>query len=159
LTVTGVDADLISYLVLSFKLRDCGEGEFPDVKVVDIASRRRTPRYDLEQPLPVFEQGSYRQLGELLDLSIEGLRMITNREVNKDDIICCRVKLPRTIFQQEYLSLDARCMWCRRGPDDGRYESGHRINRISTRDAAIVLHLLIHYAKKQSTTQKIKVVR
>ncbi len=159
LTVTGIDADLISFVTLSFKLRDWGEIEAPEVETVDMANRRAATRYEFDQALPVFERDSYRQVGLVADLSADGMRLISSRPCDKNQILHCKVKLFKTIFRQDYLVLDARCMWSRKEAGGDEYESGFLFVNLSPTDAATISHLLIHYGEPQPTTQRIKIVR
>ncbi|MEW5794798.1 MAG: PilZ domain-containing protein [Candidatus Zixiibacteriota bacterium] len=158
LTVTGIDAVLISYLILGLKLRFWGEEDLPDAKTVEKRNRRKSDRYELDRPLPVFERNSYRQIGELADFSLSGIRIITPKPVDKDTVLHCRVKLPEQVFQREYLVLDVRCMWCRQGESGLGYESGYSIVNISRQDASIILHLLVHKGKKQLDRPRMQVV-
>lgn len=158
LNVTGIDAELVQYLILGFKLCDWGEADLPDAKTRDMENRRRSDRHELCDPLPVFELRSYRQIGKLADLSMAGFRIITQKPIGKDDMLQCRVKLPKKIFQQDYLTLGARCMWCRKRTSDAHYESGHKIVNISEDDASVILHVLIHFAKAQQTKRRVQVV-
>jgi hypothetical protein len=158
LTVSGVNAELVSYLTLSFKLGACGDSEVRDITTVELENRRNATRFDLKKPLPIFQQHHYLQLGELVDLSITGARLFTDRPIEKDSIINYRVLLDRKIFGQEYLLFDACCMWCRPVTDSNRYESGHVIVHISEQDAAIVLRLMMRHANLQESTKRFRVV-
>jgi hypothetical protein len=158
LRMTGIDADLVSFLTLSFKLGDLGAEEVPDITVVEMENRRKSVRYEFEEPLKVYEQQSYRQIGQLADLSTHGIRLITRDPVSKDDLLQCRVLLPRKVFRQEYLVFDAKCMWCRRGTNSVQFESGYEIVNISDQDVTIILHLLIHYADAQQEKKRVEVI-
>jgi hypothetical protein len=159
LNVAGKHAKSISYLVLTLKLGYWGDENIADATTREMESRRRQIRYELEEMLPVYELQSYRQIGYLADLSIQGARLITKKRIKKDALNHCRVALSRSIPQQEYLVFDSMCMWCRRSSDGVQYESGHRIVNISEKDSAVLLNLLIHHAEAQLTTKRIQVVK
>jgi len=158
LKASGDDAYLLTFLVLEFKLSGGGDQSMPEVKTIDLANRRRAVRFDFDDSFPVYEQRSYRQLGMLADLSIEGCRIITEKPIRKGDILKCRVKLPRKVFRQEFLMLSIHCRWSRRLKSGTHYESGHIFETISSENAAVVLHLIIHYGKPQHGEKKILVV-
>jgi hypothetical protein len=156
LAVAGIDAELISYLILGFKLCGWGEADMSDVKTAEIENRRNSVRYEFDDRLPVYESDSYRQVGELADLSIHGFRIVASKPSAKGKIVKCRVKLPKKIFQHEFLLLEAECMWCRESGD--HYESGYSTVNISKADTAVILHLLIHCARVQDTKRRGQVV-
>ena len=158
LKLTGIDAELVSYLVLSFKLRDWGDANMPQVRTVELDTRRTTVRCEFDSPVPIFDLHSYRQIGDLADLSFGGLRLFALEPIDKGAVLACRVRLPRKVFQQEYLIFEAECMWCR-GKQDGRYETGLRISTISKEDAAIILHMLVHSDRIQRTKMRLQVVK
>jgi hypothetical protein len=159
LTVTGVDAEIVPYLTLGFKLDGRDADRLPEVSTVEMENRRNSVRHDFNETLAIYEQDSYRQIGELADLSTTGIRLLTKEPIEQDRLLRCRVKLPVDVFQQEYLLLEAKCMWCRKGQDKMQFESGHRIVNITEQDEAILLHLLIHHAKTQAATRSMRVVR
>jgi hypothetical protein len=157
--VSGENAELVSYLSLSFEL---GKWQIPgpiDVKMVKLENRRKSPRFEVKDHFPVYEQHSYRQIGELADLSTEGASLITPEAIDKGRLLHCRVKLPKKVFQRDYLVFDAECMWCRKIKDKDSYESGYQLKNVLEHDAVIILHLIIHYLEEQQTKQRVRVVR
>jgi hypothetical protein len=159
LNVAGENHELVSYLSLSFAL---GVWETPrdaDVETIPVENLRESTRYEPRETLPVFEQQSYREIGRLSNLSMRGVAFLTTKPVNKGSILHCRVKLPKTIFQRDFLLFDAECVWCKEIEGKNRYESGYRLQNISEHDSVIVLHLMIHHMDKQVTTQRYRVVR
>ncbi|HVP07364.1 MAG TPA: PilZ domain-containing protein [Candidatus Acidoferrum sp.] len=158
LTAEGIEAYLISCLVLGFTLGDWGDKTLADVKTVDMENRRRAERYEFESQLAAFEPTSYRQIGLVADLSADGVRLITDGPITEGSKFPCRVKLPKKVFQREFLALNLKCRWCRELKNRNQYESGYRFIDISKEDAAIVLHLMIHYGKPRGSQKRIAVV-
>jgi len=159
LTLEGVNAEMLSYLILSIKLGHWGDKNLKGVDTVEMDNRRITDRYDLDRPLPVFEFNRYRQIGELADISPKGARLITDKPIKKGDRIRFRILLPRKIFRQEYLVFEGQCRWSRRDKDGIRYESGYEMVDIDETDSVIILHLMIHYAHLQPTEKRIQIVK
>ena len=156
---TPDNAELTSLLLLSFKVADLSEANPPDVESVDLENRRRSVRFAFEPPLDIFEKAGYRQIGRLVDLSIDGFRMISDRAVAAGRAFVCRVKLPRPIFGQDFILLEVRCRWCRKNDEDAGYESGHSIVNVSKQDAAVILRLLIHDGRNMRTRPRLQVVK
>lgn len=158
LNLTGLSAEMIEYLILGFKLCGWADPDVADLKTVELENRRRSVRYEFARPLEVFERNSYRQIGVLADLSVEGMRLLTQKPIEAEQLIECRVRLPKPIFQQEYLILDAICMWCRKGVRTAQHESGFRLVNVPKENAAIILHLIIHYAQPKESRSRVQVV-
>ena len=158
LQASGIDMNLISYMILGFKLCNWGDENVPDVETVDMANRRKTVRYEFDNPLPIYEFRGYRQLGTLADISIDGTRICTIKPIAEGQTIRFRVRLPKEVFRRDFIIIEAKCMWCRKNRDDDYYQSGHALINISKETASIILHLIIHYATPQQTMQKIMVV-
>lgn len=155
LTANTDDAYRLSLLVLGFKLGQWGQTDLPDVTTIDLDNRRKAARFEFDSPLPVYEFKCYRQLGELADLSVSGCRLITDLPFRQDETLRCRVGLPKTVHGQDYLVLSLRCRWCRTAADNTRFESGHAVEILSRRDAALVLYLLINYGRPQPEMKRI----
>lgn len=158
LKVTGVDAELIQYLTLRFRLNGREARDIPDVKTVDMANRRESARYELTKKLAVYEQHSYRQIGWLADLSFRGMRIIGDRSLSRNTTVQCRVKLPREIFRQDYLVFETECMWSNRLGESGTFESGHRIMTIKPPHDIIIVYLLIHFGKPLPAQRRKRIV-
>jgi hypothetical protein len=159
LSLTGIDEYLIQFVSLGFELCEWGDNSIPDVSTVEMANRRKHARFEPDHPLPVYELNSYRQLGTLADLSIGGCRLITYHLSEKEDRLQCRVKLPKTIFQRDYLILKLKCARSRKLRDGPHYDSGFIIEEITREDSAIILHLIMHHAKQQQFEKKVLPVK
>ncbi len=119
--------------------------------------RRKATRFELTNPLPVFEHRSRLRLGTVEDISSGGFRIISEKPINQDDILTCQLQLPRKVLELEFLSLKTQCMWSR-SVSPGRFESGHKFVEISKQDAAVVLHLMINYGDPRHGEKKILIV-
>lgn len=158
LEVTEVNKELISYLTLSFELGHWGDKSARSANIIELENRRKSERYEFEEDFPVFEHDNYRQIGELGDLSVKGIRLVTTKKFSKGDSINLKILLPQKVFQQEYLVFKAECMWNKQRKNSSDFESGYKIVSISEKDAVIILHLLIHYSKAPKSGQRTMVV-
>ncbi|MEW5922934.1 MAG: PilZ domain-containing protein [Candidatus Zixiibacteriota bacterium] len=158
LQASGIDMNLISYMILGFKLCNWGDESVPDVETAEMENRRRSVRYEFENPLPIYEFRGYRQLGILADISIDGARICTIKPITKGRTIKFRLKLPREVFRQDFIVLEAKCMWCRKNKNDDYFQSGHALLNVSKENSSVILHLIIHFATPQYTKPKIVVV-
>lgn len=155
---TEINKELLSYLSISFGIE---EWKIPGVKEVittPAENMRKTDRYDVKDRYPVYQKLSYHEIGELFDLSRIGASFITPEYVEPGSTLSCKVKLPRTIFQQDYLFFDAECRWCIRFEDMDMYRSGYKLLNISKKDEVIILYLMQNFLKKQKTEPRFNIV-
>jgi hypothetical protein len=108
-------------------------------------NRRKAVRFELNQALPVYENRSHGQLGTVADISTGGFRLVSKRQIEKDDVIKCWLQLPGNLHDEEYMSLTVQCMWSRALETPGQFESGYKFVDISKHDAAVLLHLMINH--------------
>ena len=109
--------------------------------------KRKHERKELNHSIIVFDLINSVELGELVNVSIEGLMLITNKEVPIQSIYQLSLQLPTAINGKSTLELEADCLWCRKIEDFHRYWAGLQI--IDASDAAMEqLGVLIsQYAK------------
>ncbi len=156
---TEKNKELLSYLSLSFVV---GKWKVPGVRDVNTApaeNLRKTTRYEVKDRYPVYQQFSYHEIGKLANLSIVGSSFITQKHIEKGTLLNCKVKLPKTIFQQDDLFFDAECMWCKKDGDAGGYKSGYKLHNVSEHNKVIILYLILHYLEEQKTEQRICIVK
>ncbi len=156
--VTGINRELIKYLGIAFVI---GKWKIPginDVKVSPAENLRINTRYVVKDLYPVYQQFSYHEIGKLVNLSIEGACFQTTTEIKKGNIFNCKVKLPKTIFQRDYLIINAECKWCLFDDKSGQYKSGYQLQNVSEHDMVIILHLLMHFLEVQQTKQKFRII-
>lgn len=158
-SVSGLDEHLFQLLCVDFDLSVWGDKSISDVQTVELSNRRKTARFELSNPLSVFEKSSYREIGKLVDLSVGGAGIISQKPMKKDEIFECRIMLPEKTFQQDFIILKFKCVRCKKLEESGAYETGHLVEAISAETAAIVTQLITYYAEMQHTEKRIVVVR
>lgn len=156
---TGLNKELLSYLSISFDVEDWKIPGIKDAKTVPVADLRETIRYEVNDRYPVYQKLSYHQIGVLADLSGEGASFITPNHIEKGTLLNCKVRLPKTIFQQDYIFFDAECKWCKKDENGSSYRSGYKLRNLSKQDEVIILYLIRHRLKKKETTQRFFVVK
>lgn len=159
LTVTGRDAELIQYLLLSLKLAEVELEDLPNVGWLEIENRRESARHSFKSVLAVFEPKNYRQIGELADLSIRGARIVMDDPPHQGDRVGLRIQLPKPVFHHEYLIFDAECRWCRKRKDSENFDVGFRIVNIAASESPILSYLLIHYGVPMENKRQTRVTQ
>ncbi len=112
--------------------------------------------YDLNTKLPV---------GQILDLSAIGMKLMTEDPMDMNRMYYCRIPLDKPVKGKTEIFLDAECRWCVPDPKSGWYHSGYLLRFPSRKDAEVVQaitkawiedHMAKQYAKYGITRRKKK---
>ncbi len=158
LEVSGIDSELISYLSLSFILEQIENHTTNELKTIPLENRRDNTRYEPKNSFPVFAKQKSVQVGDIIDISQGGVMMTTDSSHKKGSIVEYRAKLPKRIFQKDYLIFKAECRWSKKDEYTGKYKIGLKFINLSRQDSVILLHLIIHYLDECSSLKRVKVI-
>lgn len=92
--------------------------------------RRNIERISLVFYLRVFDGLSSRLLGHLLDISHEGIMLITESQVVSDQDFQLRMRLPTRSGDQKEIILPATTRWCRRDGNPGFFLAGFQMKHL-----------------------------
>lgn len=84
--------------------------------------KRRSSIYYLE----VFDVDTGKQLGRLVDITTEGLMLISEEPTPTNVPLKCRMVLPAEILGRTNIIFEATCKWCRKSVNPELYEAGYR---------------------------------
>jgi len=102
---------------------------------------RDTVRRKATDPILVYELQTNLPLGQVLDLSERGLKLMSELPVQVLRVYYCRMPLPEKILGKEEIFFDAECRWCRRNEETTWFDSGYNIRKASVEDAAVIKFL------------------
>ncbi len=105
--------------------------------------RKLKQRYNTRDKFTVEDRATGRLIGLLVNLSLEGARLITKTAPRVGHIYSCRFELPHSILAREKVEFDAECRWTRENPDQGYHESGYLLTNISQIDQEIISYLIL----------------
>ncbi len=88
---------------------------------------RRQERAHLIYFLRVFDAQSGDLLGQMVDLTTDGIMVIGEGAVTPRQRYSLRMDLPRNVPMGRHLTLEARCKWCRRDESGDFHSMGFRI--------------------------------
>lgn len=108
---------------------------------------RKFERVELNQTITVTDAITNQRFGELVNLSAEGLMIITDQQLDTHSIFQLCLQLPVAIAGHTTIELGADCLWCREAENFNRYWSGFQI--IDASDLAVqqLTELTNHYQK------------
>jgi len=104
--------------------------------------QRNFSRHHLIYYLRVFDGISSRVVGHIVDISSEGIMLITDEPITVQEEYRLRMRFPGTGSSQEELIVDAVCRWCREDENPEFYIAGFQIQDLPA-DAASFLQGLI----------------
>ena len=120
--------------------------------------KRGATRRPVETYLPMKKRG-YRQfvevgnretgkiIGHLLDFSLAGVRIMSDKEFSESVLYLLRADFPTSKSESAIVTFDATCVWCRQREEDDLYEAGFVFQRISEEDLAVLRLLLAQHSE------------
>lgn len=102
------------------------------------AYKRRHLIYYLE----VYNQETGDLLGHLVDISLQGMRLITKKEIMPDKNFRLGMMLPRDFFKEEVLTIEARSMWSRKDVNPDFFAVGLKTYDLDEATAEIIAGLI-----------------
>jgi hypothetical protein len=108
---------------------------------------RKYERIQLNQPITIVDVINGGEFGELVNVTVEGLMAITNKEIPTHSIYQLSLQLPVEIAGSNLVSLGADCLWCRKVENFTRYWAGFHIIDASDQAMAQLEELINHYSK------------
>ena len=92
--------------------------------------------------LLVYDLHSNMPMGQILDLSARGMKLMTEEPVAINRVYYCRVPLEKKIKGKKEVFFDAECRWCRLSEETCWFNSGYILRFPSPTDAEIVQELI-----------------
>lgn len=89
--------------------------------------QRGRSRHHLIYYLRVFDGISNRVVGHIVDISPQGIMLITDEPISVHEEFRLRMRFPGTGTDQEELIFDAVCRWCREDDNPEFYIAGFKI--------------------------------
>ena len=107
--------------------------------------KRRLHRNNLVYYLKVFDRDSDTLLGHLVDITAEGVMLVSEAPIPGDTLFSLRLEFPRDIFGEETLEFSAMSLWCRPDVNPIFYDTGFRLTDISIERLLVIKRLIGEY--------------
>ncbi len=108
---------------------------------------RKLERRELNEAVLIHDLINGGPFGELVNITAEGLMLITDREVETQAIFQMGLQLPEQLEGSDQLVIGADCLWCRRAENFHRYWAGFQIIDASDKALAQIDALIRLYGK------------
>ncbi len=89
--------------------------------------RRSFPRQQLQYPLNVDMKRCGRTFGQIVDISLEGMRLLCSMPVKRGTEYDLSFHMPAELYGDDEIQLSAQSIWTRPGPRKGTVLSGFRL--------------------------------
>ncbi len=90
----------------------------------------------------VIDQRTGTSLGHLVDLTLEGFKIISRESIPRNEVYELRIDLPEEVEGVRQIVTRAQCVWCERDINPEFYDAGFRIISISPPFSEIVETLI-----------------
>jgi hypothetical protein len=107
-----------------------------------MSDRRTLHRRHLIYYLKVFEKVSDNLLGHLVDITEEGLMIVSENCLEENKLFKLRMVLPREIEGKEEIAFDARSMWCHKDVNPSLFGVGFKFEYVDTLSRQIIFELI-----------------
>lgn len=91
--------------------------------------RRSFPRHQLVYSLNIDSQLTGRKFGQLVDVSLEGMRVLCTSPVKREGVYELSFHLPPDIYGDDEIHFTAESVWTCPGPNKGTCLSGFRVTQ------------------------------
>lgn len=115
-------------------------------ELVGDQKRRSVKRRHLVFYLRVFNQNDSSVLGHVVDISSDGLMLLSDASIGVGDRFSLRMRLPIDLSDKDELQFEAVCRWCKEDDNPDFYLSGLQIDGLTIEVEKYILHLINDYS-------------
>ncbi|GAP22307.1 PilZ domain-containing protein [Leptolinea tardivitalis] len=107
-----------------------------------MSDRRTLHRRHLIYYLKVYDRSTDELLGHLVDITEEGLMIVSESCYTEGQTFKMKMLLPREIEEKEQIEFDARCMWCRKDVNPSLFGVGFKFEYVDVLSRQIIFELI-----------------
>ena len=116
-------------------------------------------RRQAAEPLLVYDLNTKLPMGQILDMSASGMKLMTELPAVPHHVYYCRIPFDHPIDGRTEVFFDAECRWCIPNEQTGWYNSGYALRYPTTDDSEVVRKVIhkwmkAHLEKKYSKYTK-----
>jgi len=110
---------------------------------------RKQDRKEINQTIPVVDVINGGEFGELINITTEGLMVISDQPRSPHSIFQLSLQLPTELEGSLTLELGADCLWCREATNFNRHWAGLQIIDISDQGLKQIEQLILLYSESE----------
>jgi len=104
--------------------------------------RRKTKRSFLLYYMRVYDEASRQQIGNLVDITPQGIMIISDHPIPEGQTTRLRMELSEEVAEKPYMEFSARSKWCKPDISPRTYNVGFEIMSLAAEDAEIVRRIV-----------------
>ncbi len=117
--------------------------------------RRKQPRYQTESPFFVWDKLHNALLGQVTDISEQGLELLSKNRIRPDTAFKCKMSMPENDDDVDFVSFEAESKWCNTGGETGTFSVGLEFVSITPGCQAALVNLILSWkTRKQSQARQ-----
>jgi hypothetical protein len=101
----------------------------------------------------VFNTENDQPLGRVVNLSEQGMMLVSDEPADAQSTFRCRMSLPEKLLDRRTITFEAKCRWCREHELTGSYQSGYVFTRIEDKDLEVLRLLTQNWKVEESGVQ------
>jgi hypothetical protein len=90
----------------------------------------------------VYERSTGELIGHVMDITPEGIKLISEQPITLNKRFHFRIDLPDDITLKEYMYFDAESVWCSPDVNPDFYNTGFRVSKMSPEDAEFLTRMI-----------------
>jgi len=94
--------------------------------------------------LKVFDVDNNVLLGNLVDITVRGMMLISEEPVPSNNTYNLKIILPRKIQDKDSIQVEAKSLWSKNDINPVLYDSGFQFSKLTNEKKQIVEDLLLH---------------
>ncbi len=99
-----------------------------------MANKRRLQRRHLIYYLKVIEKNTNKHMGYLVDITTEGIMLMSEFSVETGLAFDFRILLHTDMSKKEYMDFKAESVWCKKSINSDLYDTGYRLVNVEPHD-------------------------
>lgn len=110
-----------------------------------MSEKRKFDRVHLIHYLRMFDRKTGELVGNLVDLTAEGLQLISETRIEPGKILEIRMEFPEEVDGQQDLLVNAEAVWCDHQLDPDLFSVGCRLLPVTPTQVTIIRDLIDNY--------------
>jgi hypothetical protein len=110
-----------------------------------MSEKRKFDRIHLIHYLRLFDRKSGDLIGNLVDLTSEGLQLISEKEIAPGKLLEIRMEFPEDVDGEHEIQLNAQAVWCDHQLDPDLFSVGCKLIPVTPSNVTIIRDLINNY--------------
>jgi uncharacterized protein YjbI with pentapeptide repeats len=112
-------------------------------------NKRRQKRIPVTPHLTVFERRTRALIGSLVDITTQGVKILSKNPLQVNTVYYIGIELPDGIGFGDTLEIDIKSVWCKPNPYEEGYNTGFVIQKVSQEGIRSIDMLIREYSMKE----------